>query len=80
MDYDTLQEYKWSRPFRPFRLVVRDGRAFDIRDPNQVWPGRVTTLVGVPVDPARPQECGTWVSVPLTDITGAELLDPPAGP
>ena len=74
MDHDALGVYKWATPFRPFRLVSRDGRVFDITHPNQIWPGRDAVLIGLPPDSSHPDRFGTWVSLPADGIDRDEFL------
>lgn len=45
---NDLLEWLGVKPFTPFRLFLSDGRTFDIRDPNHVWPGRQTAVPGFP--------------------------------
>jgi CheY-like chemotaxis protein len=75
MTHETLHTLKSAAPFRPFRLVLADGRALDVRHPNHVWPGEQRTLVGAPDDPDR-----TWLSLDTATIDRVEFLDAAAGP
>ena len=36
-----------ERPFQPFRLILKDGRQFDVRDPTWNLVGEPVLLVGV---------------------------------
>lgn len=48
MNYRELRGWVDAEPFVPFRIVMTDGRAFEVRSPNLLWPGRDTALVGLP--------------------------------
>ena len=68
-----LLEWLDAKPFAPFRLFLSDGRTFDIRDPNRVWPGRQTAVVGLPAaDDPRLIDRHTTVS--LLHIVSIEPL------
>ena len=77
MDYQTIEDWKNSDPFQPFRLVMTDGRAFDIRHPNLIWPGRATVLVGIQDPTAPPGVFGQYVSVAMIHVVRIEPLTPP---
>ena len=82
MDYRTIASWVEAEPFAPFRIVMTDGRAFDIRHPNMAWPGRRSVMVGIPDDPQEPGVYGAHVSVALIHVVRIEPLNPPvpAGP
>jgi hypothetical protein len=43
---DTLRQ----QPFEPFRIVLTDGAAYDIRHPDLLWVGKRTAMVGLTGD------------------------------
>ena len=47
MTVQTFRELLSQRPFRPFRLVMSSGRAYDIRHPEMAWLTRTDILVGI---------------------------------
>ena len=75
MDYQTIEDWKNSDPFQPFRLVMTDGRAFEIKHPNMLWPGRYNALVGIPDDPSLPDVPARHANVAMLHIVRAEPLD-----
>lgn len=79
MDFRTLQSYMTANPFAPFRLVMTDGRSFEIRFPAMLMPGRTTAVVGVALDPAAPDVFDQFVSVANIHIVRIEPL-PVAAP
>jgi hypothetical protein len=44
---DTLRSLLTGTPFEPFRIVMSDGKAYDIRHPDLLWVGLNTAHVGV---------------------------------
>jgi len=54
MSYRELRGWIDAEPFVPFRVVMTDGRAFEITSPNMLWPGRDTAMVGLPDNPSEP--------------------------
>jgi hypothetical protein len=69
-----LLEWLEAKPFMPFRLHLSDGRTFDIRGANQVWPGRQTAVLGFPsADDPRLIDRHTTVS--LLHIVSVEPLE-----
>jgi hypothetical protein len=46
---DTLKE----QPFQPFRIVLTDGKGYDIRHPDLLWVGKRVAHVGLTGDPSE---------------------------
>lgn len=78
MNYRELRGWVDAEPFVPFRIVMTDGRAFEVRSPNLLWPGRDTALVGLPDNPAEPDVPGHHVSVTMLHIIRVEPTGPTA--
>lgn len=74
MDYQTVREWIDAEPFEPFRLVRTDGRFFDIRHPNLIWPARANVLVGLPDDPSEPDVPARPCTVAMIHIVRIEPL------
>jgi hypothetical protein len=75
MNYQAVQNWKIANPFQPFRLVTADGRHFDIRHPNLVWPGASTVLIGIQ-DPTQPAGVfGHYTSVAMPNVARLDALD-----
>jgi hypothetical protein len=76
-----------ARPFVPFRLVLSDGGAVDVRSQEVVTVGRHCALVGL-LDPnAKDTLFDRWAVVWYVHVTRAEQLSPgqpplapPSGP
>jgi hypothetical protein len=52
MANEELREILRRSPFEPFRLVMTDGTAYDIRHPDLLMVGRRSIIVGLTGDPA----------------------------
>jgi hypothetical protein len=50
MTQEELQEEARRQPFRPFRLVLTTGEAYDIRHPDLVMVGRRSVVIGITSD------------------------------
>jgi hypothetical protein len=80
MDREALQQRLQQRPFQPFRLVLTDGRVFDIHYPKMNQLARTFIKVGIPVPDAPEPTCDHLVYIPLTQIARTEPLPVSAGP
>jgi hypothetical protein len=50
MHLDDLAAALRRQPFKPFRLYVSDGAAYEVRHPEMMWLSRRTAYVGVPAE------------------------------
>lgn len=50
---EELREILRTQPFRPFRLVMTDGKAYEIPHPDLLWVGRRSAMVGLTGRPGR---------------------------
>jgi hypothetical protein len=48
MTFRDVRGWIDAEPFQPFRIVMTDGKSFDITNPMLVWPGANTVMVGFP--------------------------------
>jgi hypothetical protein len=76
VNYRDLRGWIDAEPFVPFRIVMTDGRAFEVTAPSMLWPGRDTAMVGLPDNPAEPDVPGRHVTVSMLHIIRIE----PTGP
>jgi hypothetical protein len=74
MDFQTLEDWKNANPFQPFRIVMTDGRMFEIKHPNLLWPGRSTVLVGIQDQGEQPGVFNHYVSVAMLHVVRIEPL------
>ena len=56
MTVDTFRELLARRPFKPFRLVMSSGQAYEIRHPEMAMLTRSDMLVGTDVEDGVPAE------------------------
>ena len=47
MTVQTFRDLLSQRPFKPFRLVMSSGQAYEVRHPEMAWLTRTDLLVGV---------------------------------
>jgi hypothetical protein len=73
---DTLLSYVRAAPFRPFRLVMNSGRAFDIRHPETIRVGRDVFHYYHAETPDAPFD--RWDTVSLLLIERVETIETPA--
>ena len=73
---DTLLSYVRAVPFRPFRLTMNSGRAFDVRHPEMIRVGRDVFNFYHADPPDGPFD--RWDTVGLVLIERIEHLDAPA--
>jgi len=48
-----LRDVLKQQPFEPFRLVMSDGKGYDIHHPDLVWVGMTIAFVGLTGDPGQ---------------------------
>jgi len=56
MTVQTFRELLDRRPFRPFRLIMSSGQAYDVRHPEMAMLTRSDMLVGINVEDGVPAE------------------------
>jgi hypothetical protein len=69
-----------ARPFVPFRLVLSDGGAVEVRSPEFVLPGRQLAVVGLPDPDAADTLIDWYVTVWYMHVTRVEQMQPGAPP
>ncbi len=77
MRLEDLQDVLRQRPFRPFRLVVSSGSAFEVRHPELCLPGRRSVFVGVPAPGEVEPVYDRFAILDLAHVTHVEPLEPP---
>jgi hypothetical protein len=68
-------EYVSAEPFRPFRIKMAGGQAFEIRHPEMVLVGRTSARVFTSAEPGS-QDNDQWHAVSLLLMETPELLEP----
>ena len=73
MTADELKTYQKTEPFKPFRIVLNDGKTYDVPHPNFLWVRTWTIYVGTHGDVER----GLWDrfdQIELNRVTGVEVI------
>lgn len=81
MSPEELRDTLRRTPFEPFRLVMTDGTAYDIRHPDLLMIGRRSAMVGLTGHPAQ-TFYERSVKVDLLHVIRLEPLEsvpPPSG-
>ena len=47
---EILEETR-RQPFEPFRIVITDGKGFDIYHPDLIWVGKYAAFIGLTGEP-----------------------------
>ncbi len=74
MQRAEIQQLLKQKPFQPFRVVLSDGRDFDIRYPEMNLLARTYIKIGIPEPNGSNPICDHLVFVPLTQVIRIELL------
>jgi hypothetical protein len=74
MDHAELQRLLRQRPFQPFRVVVSDGRTYDVRYPEMNLLARGFIKIGIP-EPGPNPLCDHTEFVWLSQIARVEPLE-----
>jgi hypothetical protein len=80
MTPEELRDSVQEKPFRPFRLVLTDGSAYDIRHPELLWVGQHSAYVGLTGSAGQTYfERSVKLSIQhITQIVPIDELTPPA--
>ena len=73
MTADELKTYQKAQPFKPFRIVLNDGRTYDVPHPNFMWVWGSTVHVGTHGDVERGL-CDRSERIALTTVKQAEII------
>ena len=68
MTADVLKTYQKSEPFKPFRILLTDGKTYDVPHPNFVWVRTATVYVGTHGDVER----GLWDRFDVVELNRIE--------
>jgi hypothetical protein len=53
MSHEDLRARLSQRPFLPFRLVLTEGTAYEVRHPELLMPGKCAAVIGLTSEPAQ---------------------------
>jgi len=48
MTHEEFREYLYREPFQPFRVLLKDGRSFEIVHPNLGLAAEAQLIIGIP--------------------------------
>lgn len=68
----TFRELLTARPFRPFRVVLSSGNAYEVRHPEMAMLTKSQILVGVEVEDGVPAE---FKMCSLLHVTAVEPIE-----
>jgi hypothetical protein len=74
MERESFRQLLRQRPFQPFRIVVNDGRIFEVRHPEMNLLARSYVKIGVPESAGSDPICDHTEFVPLSKIVRVETL------
>jgi hypothetical protein len=78
MQAEDLRRWQRQKPFKPFRLHVTDGAAYEVRHPEFLMVLRRYAVVGLALPGAGGEFPETSVDVDLLHITRIEPVEAPA--
>jgi len=77
---EDVRDFLQTRPFRPFRITLTDGRTYSVQHPELAMVGRSTVAIGLP-RPNDPEPVyDRLVTVSLSHIVELERLESSAPP
>ncbi len=79
MQAEDVEKKLKQRPFKPFRMHLTDGAAFDVRHPELLLLGRRMLVIGLADDPAQTL-FDRSVDIELFHIVRLEYIETPAIP
>jgi hypothetical protein len=74
MPPEDIRERLQQRPFVPFRIVLSEGKTYEIRHPELLFLGKRSAVIGLTDNPADTLY-DRYVTVALLHITRLEPLD-----
>ena len=77
MTVQAFRDLLSQRPFKPFRLVMSSGKAYDVRHSEMAWLTRTSILVGI--DETRQGVPASFKICSLLHVTAVEPLGASTG-
>ena len=75
LSYQKIGKYLTAEPFRPFRIQLTSGRAFEIRHPEMIAVGKTTMFIYTYLSDNEEEAKERQVEVSLLLTESIELLD-----
>jgi hypothetical protein len=79
VSYEELKRLLRQKPFRPFRVILRDGRHYDVH-PRMNLLAETYVNIGIPAPDLTPPICDHTEHVRLADIDRIEDLSSDGSP
>lgn len=76
MTSNELQELKWQRPFRPFRVRTVNDEVFDILNPGLILVAKNGVQIGIADPKYPPPAVSDVIPMGIEDIVQVELIEP----
>ncbi len=81
MSNEEFRRLLKEKPFQPFRVIVTDGRTFEVRHPEMNLVAQSYVKIGIPENEAPHPICDHTEFVPYSQIVRVEpLVSPPPPP
>ena len=77
---NNLLAFLQVRPFVPFRLILSDGGAVEVKSPEFVIPTKQLAIIGIPDPKTANTLADRWATVWYMHVTRVEQLQPGAPP
>jgi hypothetical protein len=75
MQAETLYHTLYQKPFRPFRVYLKDGHCYDVRHQHLAMVGRSYLVIGIPIPEEKdPFICDHTVHLDLDAVDRVEML------
>lgn len=78
MNQDDFLRLNRQQPFAPYRVVLTNGDAYDVRHPDMAIATRTSLHVGVPAPASTRDAAREVVMVSLIHVMKVEFLNTPA--
>jgi hypothetical protein len=75
MSSKELNELKWQRPFKPFRLKTVNHDVFDITDPGLILVAKHDINIGVPHPHEPPPSVSEVIWLDVEDVVDVEFIE-----
>ena len=75
MSTKELNELKWQRPFRPFRVKTISEEVFDITHPGLILVARHDINIGIPHPTEPPPSVSDVVWLGIEEVAAVEFIE-----
>ena len=75
MSSKELNELKWQRPFKPFRVKTVNNEVFDVTDPGLILVAKHDVNIGIPHPDEPPPSVSDVIWLDVEDVVGIEFIE-----